>query len=108
MKIVAHPDFFCKQNTVTRDGQEVELRGKGRHDPCVLPRAVPMVEAMMALTLVDHLMMQKAQCELFPNEAALEEQPNPMGKTAKLIGERRKHPVEVMSSGPVSQRVDEE
>ena len=56
---------------MTRDGQEVELRGKGRHDPCVLPRAVPMVEAMVAITLVDHLMMQQAQCELFPNEAGL-------------------------------------
>ena len=52
------------QNTVTRDGEEVELRGKGRHDPCVLPRAAPMVEAMVALTLLDALMQQKAQCEL--------------------------------------------
>ena len=39
--------------------------GKGRHDPCVLPRAVPMVEAMVALTIVDALMQHKAQCELF-------------------------------------------
>jgi Chorismate synthase len=96
------------QNTVTRDGREVELRGKGRHDPCVLPRAVPMVEAMMALTLVDHLMMQKAQCELFPNVASLEDQPNPLGKTARRVNDLRKHPVEVIKSGPVSQRVDEE
>jgi chorismate synthase len=94
------------QSTVTRDGQEVELRGKGRHDPCVLPRAVPMVEAMVALTLVDHLMMQQAQCELFPNEAAAEDLPNPMGKTARRQG----GPVhqEPVASGPVSQRVDEE
>merc|ERR1712050_151293 len=41
------------QSTVTRDGEEVQLRGKGRHDPCVLPRAVPMVEVMVSLTLVD-------------------------------------------------------
>ncbi|MEM9906387.1 MAG: chorismate synthase, partial [Cyanobacteria bacterium P01_D01_bin.44] len=40
------------------------LSGKGRHDPCVLPRAVPMVEAMMALVLCDHLLRQHAQCEL--------------------------------------------
>ena len=52
------------QATVTRDGEEVELRGKGRHDPCVIPRAAPMVEAMVALTLLDALMQQKAQCEL--------------------------------------------
>ncbi|CAM9685610.1 unnamed protein product, partial [Heterosigma akashiwo] len=49
------------QNTVTRDGTEVEHRGKGRHDPCVLPRAVPMVEAMVALTLADALMQHSAQ-----------------------------------------------
>ena len=54
-----------EQATVTRDGEETSIRGKGRHDPCVLPRAVPMVESMVALVLVDHLMQQKAQCELF-------------------------------------------
>ena len=43
-----------EQNTVTRDGQEVKLKAKGRHDPCVLPRAVPMVEAMINLVLADH------------------------------------------------------
>lgn len=92
---------------MTRGGQEVELRGKGRHDPCVLPRAVPMVEAMVALTLVDHLMMQKAQCELFPNEVPVEDRPNPIGKTARR--EATVPRVEVaMHSGPVSQRVDEE
>jgi len=102
--------YLLHQNTVTRDGQEVELRGKGRHDPCVLPRAVPMVEAMVALTLVDHLMMQQAQCELFPNEAALEDRPNPMGKLAQREGGPA--PVHAVAGGagskPVSQRVDEE
>lgn len=99
---------------MTRDGTEVELRGKGRHDPCVLPRAVPMVEAMMALTLVDHLMMQKAQCELFPNEEAQDDRPNPMGVTARRIGGPRSdasdqlHAVGSVTSDPVSQRVDEE
>ncbi|MCA0777110.1 chorismate synthase, partial [Vibrio vulnificus] len=38
-----------KQNTVTRDKQETEMIARGRHDPCVVPRAVPMVEAMVAL-----------------------------------------------------------
>lgn len=55
-----------EQNTVTREGDKTTIRGKGRHDPCVLPRAVPMVESMVALVLVDHLMQQKAQCGLLP------------------------------------------
>ena len=54
-----------EQNTVSRDGEETTIRGKGRHDPCVLPRAVPMVESMMALVLVDALMQHSAQCDLF-------------------------------------------
>jgi len=94
------------QGTVTRDGQEVELRGKGRHDPCVLPRAVPMVEAMVALTLVDALMTQQAQCELFPNEAPAEERPNPMGTTARREGGPRER---VADGGrPIGLNVDEE
>ena len=51
-----------EQETVDTHRQETTLRGRGRHDPCVLPRAVPMVEAMTALVLVDHAMRQKAQC----------------------------------------------
>lgn len=94
------------QNTVTRDGQEVELRGKGRHDPCVLPRAVPMVEAMVALTLVDALMCQQAQCELFPNEASVDERPNPMGTTAHREGGPREKVL--AGDGPIGLRVDEE
>lgn len=94
------------QQTVTREGTEVELRGKGRHDPCVLPRAVPMVEAMVALTICDALMLQQAQCELFPNEASLDSRPNPMGTTAVREGGPNKN-VEV-SDKPISQRVDEE
>ena len=38
------------------------LEAKGRHDPCVLPRAVPMVEAMVALVLADHYLRQRGQC----------------------------------------------
>ena len=48
---IAHP-----QQTVNRRGEQVTLRGRGRHDPCVLPRAVPMVEAMVNLVLIDHLL----------------------------------------------------
>jgi chorismate synthase len=51
-----------EQRTVTNDGEEVTLAAKGRHDPCVLPRAVPMVEAMVALVLCDHLLRQRGQC----------------------------------------------
>ncbi len=51
-----------EQRTVTRQGEETILAARGRHDPCVLPRAVPMVEAMVALVLCDHLMRQQAQC----------------------------------------------
>lgn len=43
-----------KQQTVTVDGEETIYQVKGRHDPCVLPRAVPIVEAMAALTMCDH------------------------------------------------------
>lgn len=51
-----------EQHTVTREGKETILAAKGRHDPCVLPRAVPMVEAMVALVLCDHLLRYQAQC----------------------------------------------
>ncbi|KAG0477573.1 hypothetical protein HPP92_012292 [Vanilla planifolia] len=61
-----------KQNTVTRNREEIELIARGRHDPCVVPRAVPMVEAMAALVLVDQLMAHVAQCELFPLNADLQ------------------------------------
>ncbi len=50
------------QQTVDRAGQAVTLEAKGRHDPCVLPRAVPMVEAMALLVLADHYLRQRAQC----------------------------------------------
>ncbi len=48
-------------NTITRTGEEVEMITKGRHDPCVGIRAVPIAEAMMAIVLMDHLLRQRAQ-----------------------------------------------
>lgn len=51
-----------KQDTVDVTYKNTTLKGRGRHDPCVLPRAVPMVEAMTALVLVDHALRHKAQC----------------------------------------------
>ncbi|PTX91650.1 chorismate synthase [Opitutus sp. ER46] len=53
------------QRTVDVKGAPTELMGRGRHDPCVVPRAVPIVEAMTALVLVDHWMRQDAQCGAF-------------------------------------------
>lgn len=49
------------QETVTVEGENSVLAARGRHDPCVVPRAVPMVEAMAALVLCDHAMRQRAQ-----------------------------------------------
>ena len=50
------------QQTVDRSGAAVTLEAKGRHDPCVLPRAVPMIEAMACLVLADHYLRQRGQC----------------------------------------------
>jgi chorismate synthase len=49
-----------KQKTVTTLNEKTQLAARGRHDPCVLPRAVPIVEAMAALVLCDHALRQRA------------------------------------------------
>tara|TARA_Y100000817_G_C16833712_1_gene534718 strand:- start:420 stop:1499 length:1080 start_codon:yes stop_codon:yes gene_type:complete len=49
------------QNTVDVFGNQVELQGRGRHDPCVLPRAVPIVESMVSLVLLDHALRHRGQ-----------------------------------------------
>ncbi len=48
-----------EQHTVDKNNNEITINPKGRHDPCVLPRAVPIVEAMAALVLVDHYLLSK-------------------------------------------------
>jgi chorismate synthase len=53
---------MVEQQTVDVNLRNTTLKARGRHDPCVLPRAVPMVEAMTALVLVDHALRHKAQC----------------------------------------------
>ncbi len=53
--------IMTSQETVTTDFEDTELKGRGRHDACVLPRAVPIVEAMAAIVLCDHGLRQKAQ-----------------------------------------------
>ena len=52
--------LLMEQDTVDRDGNETVLKARGRHDPCVLPRAVPIVEAMAAMTILDYLLIQRA------------------------------------------------
>ncbi|MFM8335073.1 MAG: chorismate synthase, partial [Opitutaceae bacterium] len=53
------------QNTVERDGAATELTGHGRHNPCVVPRTVPIVEAMAALVLADHWLRHHGQNRSF-------------------------------------------
>lgn len=48
-----------KQKTINNKGEEVEMQGKGRHDPCVVPRAVPIIEAMAALVLADYSLLNR-------------------------------------------------
>ena len=51
-----------EQETVDIEGHDTTIKARGRHDPCVLPRAVPIVEAMIALVLADHALRHRAQC----------------------------------------------
>ena len=62
--------IMSNQTTVTNEGEDTELQGRGRHDACVLPRAVPMVDAMAWLVITDHLLRQRAQCGGFPAPGA--------------------------------------
>ena len=59
-----------EQATVSNTGEDTTLAARGRHDPCVLPRAVPIVEAMVHLILVDHLMRHQAQNKLSERDQA--------------------------------------
>ncbi len=53
--------IMMDQSTVNSEGKEATISGKGRHDPCVIPRAVPIVDAMAKLVVADHLLMQRIQ-----------------------------------------------
>jgi len=55
--------IMSAQDTISKDKQDTELKGRGRHDACVLPRAVPIVEAMTNLILCDHLLRHRAFCK---------------------------------------------
>ena len=50
-----------KYDTINKDGSKVEIQGKGRHDPCVVPRAVPIVEALTAMVLADFYLLDKTK-----------------------------------------------
>ena len=56
---------LMEQPTVAKDGTETTLLSRGRHDPCVVPRAVPVVEAMAALVVLDHYLLDRARRGLF-------------------------------------------
>jgi len=64
MRIAFKPTATIRkeQKTVNAAGKEVMMKAVGRHDPCVLPRAVPMVDAMIALVVADHVLLNHAQC----------------------------------------------
>ena len=49
------------QNTINSKGEETKIMGKGRHDPCVVPRAVPIIEALTALVLADFWLLNKTR-----------------------------------------------
>ena len=55
--------IMTNQQTINSEGEETEITGKGRHDPCVVPRAVPVVEAMTALVLADFYLLNKTRRE---------------------------------------------
>ena len=54
------PSIFKKQKTVDKNGKEKEIKIKGRHDPCIVPRIVPVAESMAALALVDRFLIQRS------------------------------------------------
>ena len=65
--------FKSKGKTVNKDGEEVDIEVTGRHDPCVGIRAVPIAEAMVSLVLVDHLLINQAQCSEVKQELPFSE-----------------------------------
>jgi chorismate synthase len=66
MRAVVKPtsSLPLEQPTVTRTLEPTTIRTKGRHDPCLLPRFVPMAEAMVAIVLADHFLRHRAQAAL--------------------------------------------
>ena len=61
--LLSNYKIYYQQNTVDFKGEKVTLAAKGRHDPCVVPRAVPIVEAMCALVLADAALIQESRTQ---------------------------------------------
>ena len=51
--------ILTKQNSVDKEKNNIKIKAEGRHDPCVVPRAVPIVESMTAMVIVDHLLRNR-------------------------------------------------
>ena len=66
MRVAIKPtsSILTPRKSLDKEGNEVEVRTKGRHDPCVGIRGVPVAEAMMQIVLLDQLMRHHAQCGL--------------------------------------------
>jgi chorismate synthase len=60
--------ILASRRTITKAGEETDIVTKGRHDPCVGIRAVPVGEAMMACVLLDHILLNRAQTGCAPGE----------------------------------------
>jgi chorismate synthase len=62
MAIKPTSSILIPRQSITAEGEEIDVQTKGRHDPCVGIRGVPVAEAMLALVLVDQMMRHRAQC----------------------------------------------
>ena len=69
MRVAIKPtsSILTPRRSLNRDGEEVDVITKGRHDPCVGIRGVPVAEAMMAIVLLDQLMRHHAQTDILPD-----------------------------------------
>ena len=61
LTVLLRATILMQQHTVDNEGHEADLKARGRHDACVLPRAVPIVEAMAAMTILDYYLLNKAR-----------------------------------------------
>jgi chorismate synthase len=62
MAVKPTSSILTPRRTVNKQGEDTDIRTKGRHDPCVGIRGAPVVEAMMALVLADHKLLHRGQC----------------------------------------------
>ena len=86
------------QMTVDHQGKETEFSTGGRHDPCICPRVVPVAEAMVALVLIDHMLMQE-RITAKGNDAVLQDKINTIDTQMLLLQAQRRQLVERLESG---------